>query len=204
MTAFIYLASQSPRRSQLLQQLGVPHELLLPNNGKDITEDTEGMETARPEEAAHDYVQRVTSLKLDAAVARHARRKLPAVPILCADTTVALDGDILGKPENAAHACAMLQRLSGRTHDVLTAVALQAGERRLQALSVSQVQWMSMTAQQIDAYVASGEPFGKAGAYGIQGLAAAYVMRMEGSYSGIMGLPAFETVQLLRSIDWHI
>ena len=204
MTTFIYLASQSPRRGQLLQQLGVHYEVLLPNDGLDTVEDTESIEAVLAGELACDYVQRVTALKLDAAVARHARRGLPAAPILCADTTVALDGDILGKPENAAHAHAMLQRLSARTHNVLTAVALQAGERRLHALSISQVRWMPMTTQQIAAYVASGEPFGKAGAYGIQGLAAAYITHMEGSYSGIMGLPAFETAQLLRGIGWHI
>jgi len=191
---FIYLASQSPRRRQLLEQLDVRHELLLP--GPD--EDAEALEAVLPGEAPDAYVQRVTGLKLDAAVARHARRGLPDAPILCSDTTVALDGRIYGKPDDARHAARMLAELAGREHAVLTAVALQCGARRLAALSVSQVRFAAMSAAQIAAYVASGEPMGKAGAYGIQGRAAAYVEHLAGSYSGIMGLPMFETAQLLR------
>ena len=193
---FIYLASQSPRRRQLLEQIGVRHELLLPDPG----EDAESIEAALPGEAPAAYVQRVTALKLDAALARHARRGLPAAPILCSDTTVALGQAIYGKPANAREAARMLGELAGREHSVLTAVALQAGPRRLAALSVSQVRFAPMSAAQIDAYAASGEPLGKAGAYAIQGRVAAWVERIAGSYSGIMGLPLYETAALLRAV----
>ena len=202
--AFIYLASQSPRRRQLLDQLGVAHELLLPNAAGDIAEDAEAIEAEHPGEAPRDYVQRVTAGKLAAAVARHARRQLPSGPILCSDTTVALGTQILGKPADADDARRILQMLSGQEHEVLTAVAMQHGEQRLAALSVSRVRFMPLSAAQIDAYVASGEPMGKAGAYGIQGLAGAYVEQMNGSYSGIMGLPLFETAQLLRQLGWPL
>jgi len=204
MPDFIYLASQSPRRSQLLQQLGVRHELLLPNAPGDVPEDAEAIEAVLPGEAPRDYVQRVTALKLDAAVARWARRDLPPAPVLTSDTTVALGAEILGKPEDAAQAQTMLRKLSGQTHEVLTAVALQHGAQRWQALSVSKVRFMDMSDAQIAAYVASGEPFGKAGAYGVQGSAAAMIEHIEGSYSGIMGLPVFETAQLLRQIGWKL
>ncbi len=204
MPDFIYLASQSPRRSQLLQQLGVRHELLLPNAPGDVPEDAEAIEAVLPGEAPRDYVQRVTALKLDAAVARRARRGLPPAPVLTSDTTVALGTEILGKPEDAAQAQTMLRKLSGQTHEVLTAVALQHGAQRWQALSVSKVRFMAMSDAQIAAYVASGEPFGKAGAYGVQGLAAAMIEHIEGSYSCIMGLPVFETAQLLRQIGWKL
>lgn len=200
---FIYLASQSPRRSQLLDQLGVRHERLLPDVDGPHAEDAEALEAVRPGESPRAYVLRVTALKLDAAVARWQRRGLPAAPILCSDTTVALGREILGKPEDAAHAAQMLAALSGRTHRVLTAVALQHGDQRQLALSVSQVTFAPLTAAQIDAYVASGEPLGKAGAYGVQGLAAAWIPRISGSYSGIMGLPLFETAQLLRAAGWQ-
>ena len=199
MTDFIYLASQSPRRRQLLDQLGVRHELLLPHAAGEEAEDAEGLEAALPGEWPDAYVQRVTALKLDAAVARHARRGLPPAPILCADTTVALDERIYGKPVDARDAARMLAELAGREHQVLTAVALQAGARRLAALSVSRVRFAAMTPAQIAAYLASGEPMGKAGAYGIQGPVAQYVENLNGSYTGIMGLPLFETARLLRA-----
>ena len=199
MSDFIYLASQSPRRSQLLAQLGVCHELLLPNAMGDEPEDAEGLEAVRPGEVPSAYVQRVTALKLDAAVARHARRGLSPAPILCSDTTVALGDRIYGKPEDAQDAARMLAELSGREHQVLTAVAVQVGMRRLAALSLSRVRFATMTQAQIAAYVASGEPMGKAGAYGIQGPVAQYVQNLNGSYTGIMGLPLFETAQLLRA-----
>ncbi|MGN1057069.1 MAG: Maf family protein [Comamonas sp.] len=204
MTDFIYLASQSPRRSQLLQQMGVAHSLLLPNAAGDIVEDAEAIEVVLPGEAPRDYVQRVTGLKLDAAVARAQRRGLAAAPILASDTTVALGTEILGKPADADDAWQILRKLSGQTHEVLTAVALHNGEQRFQALCVSQVRFMVMDDAQIDAYIATGEPFGKAGAYGIQGAAATMIEHMAGSYSGIMGLPVFETAQLLRQIGWKL
>jgi septum formation protein len=191
---FIYLASQSPRRRQLLEQLGVAHELLLPDAG----EDTESIEAVIPGEAPARYVQRVTGLKLDAALERLKRRGLPPAPVLCSDTTVALGRTIYGKPADEADARRMLRELAGHTHRVLTAVAISHRGRRLEALSDSRVTFDAMTPRQIQAYVASGEPLGKAGAYAIQGRAAAHVTKINGSYSGIMGLPMHETAQLLR------
>lgn len=196
MSDFIYLASQSPRRSQLLAQIGVNHQLLLP----DPHEDAEALEAVKPGEAPSRYVQRVTGLKLDAAVARLKVQGLPAAPVLCADTTVALGREILGKPADAAEARFMLARLAGQTHRVLTAVAVQKGRKREAALSVSWVRFASMSAAQIRTYVDTGEPMGKAGAYGVQGRAAAHIEHIRGSYSGIMGLPLFETAQLLRHL----
>jgi septum formation protein len=192
--SFIYLASQSPRRAQLLGQLGVRYELLL----ADDDEDAEALEAIRGAEGPAAYVQRVTALKLDAAVERRKRRGLPEAPVLCADTTVALGRAILGKPEDAADARRMLGLLSGTTHRVLTAVAAQHGRCRAAALSVSRVRFAPLTRAQIARYVEGGEPLGKAGAYAIQGAAAAFVEYIGGSYSGIMGLPMFETAQLLQ------
>jgi len=195
MPEFIYLASQSPRRRQLLEQLGVRHELLLP----DADEDAESLEAVLRNEAPTAYVQRVTGLKLDAAVARMKRRKLPPAPILCSDTTVAMGRVIYGKPDDARDAARMLGELSGATHRVLTAVAVQAGRRRFEALSNSRVSFDKLTPAEIRAYVASGEPMGKAGAYAVQGRVAMHICRIDGSYSGIMGLPLRETALLLKS-----
>ncbi len=196
MTDLVYLASQSPRRSQLLEQLGVRHELLLP----EADEDAESLEAVMPGELPADYVVRVTGLKLDAALARHRRRGLPPGPVLCADTTVALGRRILGKPADAAQAADMLRQLAGRSHRVLTAVAVGCGRRRHEALNVSQVRFAAMGAASVRAYVASGEPMGKAGAYAVQGRAAAFIREIRGSYSGIMGLPLFETAALLQAV----
>ena len=196
MSQYIYLASQSPRRAQLLEMLGVKFELLLADAG----EDAEGLEVVLKNEAPSVYVQRVTGLKLDAAVARMKRRGLPAAPVICSDTTVAFGRTIYGKPSNEADAIRMITALQGRTHRVLTAVALQSGKKRVQSLSVSKVTFAPMTQQQIKAYVATGEPMGKAGAYAIQGRAAAYVSHISGSYSGIMGLPMHETATLLGEL----
>ena len=195
MLNFVYLASQSPRRRQLLEQLGVQYELLL----ADASEDAEALEVVLKNEAPSAYVKRVTALKLDAAVARLARRKLPPAPVLCSDTTVALGRTIFGKPENAQDAERMLSELAGRTHRVLTAVAVQQGAQRFQAVSTSRVSFEPMTAEKVHAYVATGEPMGKAGAYGIQGRVAMHIMRINGSYSGIMGLPLWETAALLQA-----
>ena len=204
MPAFVYLASQSPRRSQLLAQIGIRHELLLPDADGAHAEDAEALEAVLPGESPTAYVQRVTHLKLDAAVARHARRGLAAAPILCADTTVARGRTIYGKPLDAPDAARMLAELSGHSHRVLTALALQVGEQRLSALSVSRVTFAPMSAAQIAAYVATGEPLGKAGAYGIQGHAGAHVRHISGSYSGIMGLPLYETAELLRTAGFAL
>jgi septum formation protein len=192
--AFVWLASQSPRRRQLLQQIGVRHELLLAGE----SEDAEALEAVQRGEAPAVYVQRVTRLKLDAARARLAARRLPLAPILCADTTVALGRRILGKPADADDARAMLAALSGRTHRVLTAVAVWTGARRLEALNVSHVRFAKLPPRVIDAYIAGGEPFGKAGAYAIQSALAGWIEHIDGSHSGIMGLPLAETATLLR------
>ena len=202
----VYLASQSPRRLQLLTQWGVTCELLLP----DESEDAEALEAVRPGEAPRRYVQRVTRLKLLAALQRMQVRGLPLAPVLCADTTVALGDTILGKPATADDARQMLAQLSGRTHRVFTAVAvgvLQKAERKpvfYQAISASNVTFSELSADVIDRYVATGEPMGKAGAYGIQGLAALWTSRINGSYTGIMGLPAFETANVLRQAGLNL
>ena len=197
---FVYLASQSPRRRQLLEQMGIAHELLLPGDD----EDAEALEAVRAGESPAAYVQRVTALKLDAAVARLASRRLPSAAVLCSDTTVAIGRAILGKPADAADARRMLRALSGRTHRVLTAVAVQQGRRRFQACSVSQVSFEPMSEIQIRRYVETGEPTGKAGAYAVQGRAAMHIARIAGSYSGIMGLPMHETAQILRQCGFRI
>jgi septum formation protein len=196
----IYLASQSPRRRQLLEQLGVKHELLLP----DANEDSEGLEAVLPGEAPAAYVKRVTRLKLDAADERLKRRGLTPAPILCSDTTVALGRTIYGKPADAKDAARMLRELSGATHRVLTAVAIGSGRKRVEALSDSRVTFAAMTSAQIRGYVETGEPMGKAGAYAVQGRAAAYISHIAGSYSGIMGLPMHETAQLLRAFGFKV
>ena len=194
MTDFVWLASQSPRRAQLLTQIGVVHKPLLP--GAD--EDAEALEAERRNETPLHYVERVTRAKLKAAIARHAARRLEPAPILCADTTVAIGSRILAKPPDAADAVEMLTSLSGRTHHVITAVGVAEGERSRLATSVSTVRFAAMPRAAIDAYVASGEPFGKAGAYAIQGPIAVWIEHIEGSHSGIMGLPLHETAVLLR------
>lgn len=197
MPDFIYLASQSPRRLQLLEQWEVRCELLLP----DADEDVETLEAVKAGERPASYVQRVTGLKLQAALERLRRRGLPAAPVLCADTTVALGGRILGKPRSKAEAAHMLSELAGRRHRVLTAVAvgrpLARGAKAWHTLSTSWVAFAPLTPAQIRRYVDSGEPMGKAGAYAIQGLAALWTRHISGSYSGIMGLPAHETAQVL-------
>ena len=200
MSDFIYLASQSPRRAQLLEQLGLTFKRLLP----DPAEDAEALEVVHGGEAPATYVKRVTQLKLQAAVARLQRQGLPAAPVLCSDTTVALGRSILGKPSSDADAIRILTLLSGATHRVLTAVAVQHGKKTFEALSISSVTFAAMTRPQIKAYVASSEPMGKAGAYAVQGRAAMHITRINGSYSGIMGLPLYETSLLLRAVGVKI
>lgn len=195
MPDFIYLASQSPRRRQLLEQMGVRHALLLPGDD----EDAEGLEAVLPGESPRAYVRRVTSLKLEAAVQRLHSRALPPAPVLCSDTTVALGRTIYGKPADHADAERMLKELSATTHRVLTCVSLWHEGREMQTLSESRVRFSAMTDAQLKGYVASGEPMGKAGAYAVQGRAAEYIEHISGSYTGIMGLPLYETMQLLRS-----
>jgi septum formation protein len=192
----IYLASRSPRRRELLQQVGIRFEPLLFREGSRADADTD--EAVRAGEDPDAYVRRVTNMKAIAAWSRVTmRRGLQRKPVLVADTTVALGNEILGKPADRADAERMLALLSGTQHRVLTAVAVVLESRVEMLVSESQVTFSRLTADRIAAYVASGEPFDKAGAYGIQGRAAAFIERIEGSYSGIMGLPLHETVTLL-------
>jgi septum formation protein len=199
---FIYLASQSPRRSQLLEQIGIAHQILV----ADATEDAESLEIALKNEAPLAYVTRVTALKLDAAVTRMKLRGLPLAPVLCADTTVAKGRVLYGKPESEHDAARMLAQLSGSTHRVLTSVAIAYGahsKKRLQTVSESRVTFSKLTKVQIARYIASGEPMGKAGSYAVQGRAATFIAKINGSYSGIMGLPMFETAQLLAKLGFE-
>lgn len=195
----IYLASRSPRRRELLRQIGVSFELLLlredARRGRDVDE------TAGEGETASDYVTRIARSKAEVAARQALQRGLRPHPALGADTTVVLDGNVIGKPENAEHAADILAALSGREHEVMTGVALALRDRVESALSVSSVEFRALSALEIQRYIASGEPFGKAGAYAIQGRAAAFITRIAGSYSGIMGLPLAETAQLLRKFD---
>ena len=200
MHSFIYLASKSPRRQELLKQMGVHYEMLAPIPG----EDSESIETPLLHEKARAYVERVTLAKSAAALMRWQKSGLAWAPILCADTTVSLpgssEGEILGKPVDEADATRILNILSGKAHEVLTAVALTTDPSK-QAhclVQVSRVHFAQLSPEQIATYITSGEPFGKAGAYGIQGLGSAFIPSIEGSYSGIMGLPIFETAQLLE------
>jgi septum formation protein len=192
----IYLASRSPRRRELLQQIGVRFEPLLFREGSRADGDTD--ESVKPGEDPDAYVRRVTDVKAIAAWSRVTmRRGLQKKPVLVADTTVALGNEILGKPADRADAERILELLSGTQHRVLTAVAVILESRVEMLVSESHVTFSQLTPDRIAAYVASGEPFDKAGAYGIQGRAAAFIERIEGSYSGIMGLPLHETVTLL-------
>ena len=193
---FVYLASQSPRRQALLDQIGVAYQVLLPSDPAAA----EALEAVLPQEPALRYVKRVTRLKVQAAMRQIHQQSLPFAPVLCADTTVVVDGQILGKPANARQATDMLRLLSGKAHQVLTAVAIGHNQDIQLALSRSRVKFAPMTAADIQDYVASEEPMGKAGAYAIQGRASAFISHVSGSYSGIMGLPLYETTLLLKQI----
>ncbi|MCG2583647.1 nucleoside triphosphate pyrophosphatase [Massilia sp. TS11] len=193
----IYLASKSPRRRELLRQIGVDYELLLLREaaprGPDVTE------AVLAGEPAAVYVARVAREKAEFAAKVMRMRHLPQRPLLTADTTVTIDGEILGKPADTAEAVHMLERYSGREHQVLTSVAVWHEGVVHQVTQVSNVRFCTLTPEAIRAYCASNEPYDKAGAYGIQGLAAVFIEHIEGSHSGIMGLPLFETAQLLRT-----
>jgi len=191
---FVWLASRSPRRQELLRQIGVRFRLLL----SDDDEDDEALEIASPGESPARYVERVARAKAAAARARLLRRGEADAPVLASDTTVAIGGRMYGKPSDADDARRMLRELSGRTHRVLTAVVVATARRERLATQVSRVSFARLRPQEIDEYIAGGEPFGKAGAYAIQGAAARFVRRIEGSHSGIMGLPLYETARLLR------
>ena len=195
----IYLASRSPRRRDLLKQIGVPFELLLLR--EDLRRGPDVDETPLPDESPGVYVLRIAGAKVNTAVRQIAYRGLPQKPVLAADTTVVFDDRIIGKPENAEDAARMLRTLSGREHQVLTAVALALRDQVQTQISVSSVWFQELADADIRRYVATGEPLDKAGAYAIQGRAGAFVTRITGSYSGIMGLPLAETAELLKRFD---
>ena len=194
----LYLASKSPRRKQILEQMGITDIRLLAAGRAQLTA-YEGDETQGDGERAEDYVIRTSRIKAMQAFARIRSEALPGAPVLAADAIVVLDGLVLGKPRNVAEARDFMQRLSGRTHEVRTAVSAGTDEENLKTLvSVSRVTFCTMTEGQIEGYIASPEPYDKAGGYGIQGLAGLFISSISGSYSGIMGLPVFETAELLR------
>jgi septum formation protein len=201
MAKSLYLASQSPRRLELLRQIGLA-PTVLPLRHAASRADVD--EAPLPGERALDYVTRLARMNAEAGLHALAGRRLPLLPIVAADTTVTLAGDILGKPVNAAEAAVMLRRYSGRSHTVLTGVAVAWQGRIEVAVSESEVRFGGLTEADIAAYIASGEPFDKAGGYGIQGRAAAFVEHIAGSYSGIMGLPIFETVTLLKQVGFSV
>jgi len=191
----IYLASKSPRRRELLRQIGVHFEILLLRDATNRSADVS--EAVLPNEAPADYVKRVTDDKATAAWNMMLLRKLPVRPVLAADTTVVLNGVIFGKPSNRSEAHAMLSSLSGQTHQVYTSIAVHFHEHHKACTQISDVTFCKLTAQQINHYCDTQEPYDKAGGYGIQGSAAQFISHISGSYSGIMGLPLFETAQLL-------
>lgn len=192
----IYLASQSPRRRELLKQIGINFEMLLlradPRRNVDVDE------TPHSGESPDVYVQRVCREKARAGYAALQLRNLPPFPVLAADTTVTLDGKILGKPDDAGQAAAMLRQLSGNEHQVLSAVAVALNERIEVALSISTVRFTRLSEERIKRYLLGHEYADKAGGYAIQGQAGAFIEHLTGSYSGVMGLPLFETVELLQ------
>jgi len=198
----IYLSSQSPRRRELLKQIGVNFEVLLlrTDSRRDIGVD----ETPHAAEPPEDYVQRVCRAKAEAGYAALKLRNLPPFPVLAADTAVVLEGEIFGKPDNVEQAAAMLRQLSGCEHQVLSAVAIASGEHIETALSTSTVRFAPLDEERIHRYLLTREYADKAGGYGIQGRAGAFIEHLSGSYSGVMGLPLFETVQLLRHFDYPV
>lgn len=191
----IYLASKSPRRRELLKQIGVHYELLMM---REQAPRIDVDETPLPHETAHTYVERIVRMKSDMAVQVMRQRKLPSRPILTADTTVTLDGNILGKPADKADAVRILTRLAGESHQALTAVAVAVDNDVKQVLTTSFVTFAPLTEDEIKRYVETGEPMDKAGAYAVQGIAAKFIAKLSGSYSGVMGLPLYETANLLR------
>ena len=197
----IYLASRSPRRRELLSQIGVRYHLLLFRER--VGEKPDVDESVLEGEAPAAYVERMARAKADTGWRRMLQRNLPPAPVLAADTTVALDGRIYGKPENRAEAEEILAALAGKRHEVLTAVALKNQDWIEVALSTSEVTLKALSRDDIAQYVASGESDDKAGAYGIQGRAARFVVEIRGSYSGIMGLPLYETGQLIDRLPYR-
>jgi len=198
----VYLASKSSRRQELLRQLGVDFTELLLREAAGREPDI--VEAPREGEDALEYVKRITRLKASVAWHRMTRRNLSLKPVLAADTEVVLEGKVLGKPRDAPDAIAMLAALSGRTHEVVTAVAVRWEAQLAQTVSSSRVTFRVLQNDEIERYIATGEPFDKAGAYAIQGRAAAFIRHLEGSYSGVMGLPLFETAEILTKIGYQV
>jgi septum formation protein len=196
----IYLASQSPRRRELLKQIGINFEMLLMRS--DPRRNLEVDETQHPNEQPENYVRRVSQAKAEAGYDVLKLRNLPQFPVLAADTTVTLDGKIFGKPDSAEQAAEMLRQLSGREHHVLSAVAIALEEHVEVALSTSTVRFVTLSEERIRCYLLTREYTDKAGGYAIQGQAGAFIEHLSGSYSGVMGLPLFETVQLLQRFDY--
>lgn len=192
----IYLASRSPRRRELLRQIDVEFDMLLFREGERADIDVD--ETPHAGEDVEAYVARLAVMKAEAGARRLVMRQIIRRPVLGADTTLEVDGEIIGKPASREEAVATLERLSNRSHRVLTAVALSDGRRTEHLTSISEVRFRELSRDEILHYVATGEPMDKAGAYGIQGRAAVFVTDIRGSHSGIMGLPLFETAQLLK------
>ena len=198
---FIYLASQSPRRAELLKQIGINfHTLLLSDDPRHLAEVDE---TPLKNESATDYVQRICLVKAEAATESMVFRNLHQAPVLAADTTIVLGNKIIGKPCDNNDATTILRLLSGRQHQVLTAVAVKLHQRIESRLSITSVIFSQLSEERIQRYIGSGEAQGKAGAYGIQGLASAFVERIEGSYSGVVGLPLLETAQILNLFGYQ-
>ena len=198
----LYLASKSPRRRELLKQIGVNFEVLLLREFPATRQDID--ETPVADEPPDQYVLRVARQKAEVGALRVQERRLPAMAVLAADTSVVLDNDVIGKPADAQAAAATLRRLAGKTHRVYSAVAISQWGQANTTLSVTEVRFRELSDEEIRRYVASGEPMDKAGAYAIQGRAAAFVAGISGSYSGVMGLPLFETVELLKKINFPL
>jgi septum formation protein len=191
----IYLASKSPRRRELLKQIGVHYELLMM---REQAPRIDVDESPLADETAHAYVQRIVRIKAETAINVMRERRLTRRPILTADTTVTLDGHILGKPVDKADAIRMLTQLSGESHQVLTAIAVAVDQEIKQVLTTSFVTFAKLDEDEIRSYIETGEPMDKAGAYAVQGMAAKFITKLSGSYSGVMGLPLYETATLLR------
>lgn len=198
----IYLASRSPRRRELLKQIGINFEVLIMRSFPTVRADVD--ETPNPGESPGDYVTRIAVNKAKTGWTRALERRLPRLPVLGADTTVTVDGEIIGKPANTEDAANILRKLSGRDHEVYSAVAIAMNDNVTSKLSCSRVRFAELSDPLIQDYVDTGEPMDKAGAYGVQGKAATFIAEIDGSYSGIMGLPLYETAQLLKQVGFQV
>ncbi len=200
----IYLASSSPRRRELLNQIGVQSDVLMFRSGGARGKDDDLDETPLPDEPVEHYVERLARNKAGAGMKRVQWRHMPEQPVMAADTALDVDGAIVGKPTSPGEAQEMLQKLSGRSHRVLTAVAMGSGEHLRSMVSISEVRFRRLDDKEIQYYVGTGEPMDKAGGYAIQGYAAVFIKEIRGSYSGIMGLPLYETAKLLQAFGYSL